>query len=294
MILPGGKYETTILPRAKTIWWGSNRQNQWCREASVDCSRAHFVVMMTLLLFYDQLGDVALDGAGTVSHDDDTVSQIDGLFDTVRDEHDGLLELIPDAQQLILEVAARERVERAERLVHQHNRRIQRQHTGDCHALTHAAGQVFGKTAAEVDQTELIQQLRHAGLDFGLGNTFDFQTEGDVLLHRHPGKQRVFLKHHAAIRAGFGHDLAVGDDAAAAGQGEAGDGIEQGRLAAAGWPQQADELAVRDVEVDVFQRHDFTVVALENLVDAGNDDLGCAHVSSPVRDASAACNYSDV
>jgi len=57
------------------------------------------------------------------------------------------------------------------------------------------------------------------------------QAELDVLLHGLPRKQRVLLEHHAAIRPRFRHRLAIGDDAAGAGQGKTGNRVEQGRLA---------------------------------------------------------------
>ncbi len=56
-------------------------------------------------------------------------------------------------------------------------------------------------------------------------------------------------------------------------QREAGHRVEQGRLAAAGRPQQADELAARDLQVDVLERDQFAPVGLEHLVDAVDDDM---------------------
>jgi hypothetical protein len=119
-------------------------------------------------------------------------------------------------------------------------------------------------------------------------HALDFQAEGDVLFHRHPRKQRVFLEHHAALRTGAGHQLAVGGDGAGRRQRKAGDGIQQRRLAAAGRTEQADELALRDVEVDVLQCYDIAFGGLEDLVDVTDLDMGCGHVSSPGHGASAA------
>jgi hypothetical protein len=60
----------------------------------------------------------------------------------------------PDAQQLVLQVAPGQRVEGAEGLVHQHDRRIERQHARDRHPLAHAAGQVLRIARAEFRQRQ--------------------------------------------------------------------------------------------------------------------------------------------
>jgi hypothetical protein len=57
----------------------------------------------------------------------------------VSDEHDRLAQLALDVQQLILQVCAGDRVDRAERLVHQHDRRVGRQGARQAHALLLAA-----------------------------------------------------------------------------------------------------------------------------------------------------------
>ena len=53
-----------------------------------------------------------------------------------------LLVLLPDALDLVLQRGARQRVERAERLVQQQDLRVHRQRAGHGHALPHAAGQL--------------------------------------------------------------------------------------------------------------------------------------------------------
>jgi hypothetical protein len=77
------------------------------------------------------------------------------------------------------------------------------------------------------------------------------QPEGDVLHHRHVRKQRVALEHHAGVAVPGrqkGHILAADARRAAARLDEAGDHAQGGGLAAAGRPEQHDELAVGDVE----------------------------------------------
>src|SRR5262250_379422 len=57
-------------------------------------------------------------------HDHDLVGQQDRLGDRVRDEEDGLAAHLPDPQELEAHLFAGQRVERAERLVHQEQARI--------------------------------------------------------------------------------------------------------------------------------------------------------------------------
>ena len=57
-------------------------------------------------------------------HDRDAVAHLDRLVDVVGDEHDRLADLALEAQELVLEPLAVDRVDRAEGLVHQHQRRV--------------------------------------------------------------------------------------------------------------------------------------------------------------------------
>ena len=72
--------------------------------------------------------------------DGDLVTQLDGLVDVVGDEHDRLAEFRLQAQELVLQLAADDRVDGAERLVHQHHRRIRGQRPGHADPLLLPAG----------------------------------------------------------------------------------------------------------------------------------------------------------
>ena len=65
----------------------------------------------------------------------DAVAELDRLVDVVGDEDDRLADLLLQAQQLVLQALAVDRVDRAERLVHQHQRRVGGQGAGHAHAL---------------------------------------------------------------------------------------------------------------------------------------------------------------
>ncbi len=53
----------------------------------------------------------------------------------VRDEHDGFPEPRRQSLKFLLQVRARDRIERAKRLVHQQDRRIRRERPRHAHAL---------------------------------------------------------------------------------------------------------------------------------------------------------------
>ena len=105
------------------------------------------------------LGDLA-----ALAHDRDPVAHLDRLVDVVGDEEDGLADLRLQAQELVLQALAVDRVDRAEGLVHQHHQRVRRQRPGDADPLLLAAGELrrvaIGEVGVEPDQG---QQLGAAG-----------------------------------------------------------------------------------------------------------------------------------
>ena len=68
----------------------------------------------------------------------------------MRDQQDGLAGLVVDALQFEIHALARHGVERAERLVHQHDLRIVHQGPADGGALLHAAGELPGIFVLEI------------------------------------------------------------------------------------------------------------------------------------------------
>jgi hypothetical protein len=77
----------------------------------------------------------------------------------VRDEQERRLGLVDDPVQLDLEPLPRDRVERAERLVHQQERGVERERAGDRDALLHPARElvwVAGGRVPEVGELEVV------------------------------------------------------------------------------------------------------------------------------------------
>jgi hypothetical protein len=65
----------------------------------------------------------------------------------------------------------------------------------------------------------------------------------DVVAHPHPREHAILLEHHAAVRPRPLHDRARDRDAPRGGLQQARDELQQRALAAAGRPDDADELA---------------------------------------------------
>src|SRR5207247_1523748 len=93
------------------------------------------------------------------------------------------------------------------------------------------------------------------------------RAKGDVLPHGHPRKEGEVLEHHAAVAARAGDGRVVDAHVAGGGLFETRDDPQQGRLAAAGRADQADELALVDEQVDMVQGLYPLVADLEGLVD---------------------------
>ena len=104
----------------------------------------------------DEVGDVVV-GRGAddllrppglddlaVAHDHDVVAELERLGEVVGDEDHGLADLAMEPDDLVLHVAPDERVERAERLVEEHDLGVDGQGAGQPDALLHAARELVG------------------------------------------------------------------------------------------------------------------------------------------------------
>jgi hypothetical protein len=92
----------------------------------------------------------------------DAVAHHQRLFDRVRDEQQREAHLVPQREQLLLHLAARERVERGEGLVHQQHARLHGERAGNGHALLHAAGELVRMHVGEPGQADLVEVVQRA------------------------------------------------------------------------------------------------------------------------------------
>jgi hypothetical protein len=151
---------------------------------------------------------------------------------------------------LALQLLSGERVERRERLVHEQDLRLNRERAGDAHALLHPARELVGEGVGGVAQAGGVQQAvddrrpRAAPLDV--------EPVGDVLAHGLPGEQPEVLEDHRDARRGAGDRLGVQPDLALSRREQPAHGAQQRRLAAAGRADDAHQLVLADLQVDVL------------------------------------------
>ena len=94
----------------------------------------------------------------------DSIGQVDRLFEIVRDEDDGDVDLLPDLQEVALHLRARLRVERAERLVHQENARPVGERAGDGDALLHSTRKLMRVGVGEALEPDQVDPLARLAL----------------------------------------------------------------------------------------------------------------------------------
>src|SRR5215470_1536406 len=218
--------------------------------------------------------DDRLDATGPCRHHGDAIGEMHCLAHVVGDENYGLGRAPPDAEQLVLHQAAGLRIERAERLVHQQDRRIERKRACDGGALLHAARELRRIAVLEALEADQLDEGLRALLALGARHALPLEAVKNVGAHRLPGKQREVLEHDAAVGPGASDRLAFDQDAAALDREESTDQIKQRRLAAAGGAEQRQELPCAHRKRDVIEREHWPAawrpVGMLNLLD---DDL---------------------
>ena len=189
-----------------------------------------------------------------MAHHDHPAAERNGLLDPVGDEHDRATGVLPDPAELGLQVLAREGIERAERLVHQHQVRVVGEDAGDLASLLHATGQFVDGTVGEFGQSDPVEFLVRSGAPLRARHTAHLRPEFDVLAHRQPRHQRRrLLEHDSPIGARSAHRSTTDLDRSGARSGEAGDQLQQRRLAAPARADEAEECPGGDVDVDVVE-----------------------------------------
>ena len=102
------------------------------------------------------------------AHEDDQVGELRRFADVVGDDHDGLAERAEDGAQVVAQLGAHQRIQRAERLVEQQHLGVEEQRAHDRDALDLPARQL-GRVAGEAVRgeagqgPELVQAAGDAG-----------------------------------------------------------------------------------------------------------------------------------
>ena len=183
---------------------------------------------------------VLLEHAADVE-DRDAVTHLHRFFDVVGHEHDRLLHLVLHAQELVLQPGARDRVDRAERLVHQQHRWIggERPRHADALALpTRELVRIAVAVLLGIEADELRGARRRAARCRFLSQPSSRRHGRDVVFDRLVREQPDLLDDVADAPAQL-HGIDVGDvflfevDATAGRLDQAVDHAQQRRLAAA-------------------------------------------------------------
>ena len=181
---------------------------------------------------------------GTVVDHDDLVGHLHRFFLIVGDEDGGDVHLVVQASQPVAQLLADLRVERAERLVEQHDLWLDGERASQRHALTLPTRQLRGIPIGELAEMHEREQFVDPRLDLFLRSLADLEPERDVAAHGHVLERGVVLEDEADVallrrqrRRVFAGDL----DRAGVGLFETGDDAQQGRLAAAARTEQGGE-----------------------------------------------------
>src|SRR5215472_2013580 len=222
--------------------------------------------------------DTLLQTPGPAREHQHAVGEKHRLVDLMGYEQDGLAALLPDAHQLGLHDLAGLRVERRERLVHEENIRIDRKRAREVDALAHAAGELARMVALEAFEPDQLQQFERAAAGRRIGAACDLRPDHRVVEHGAPRQQVVGLEYEAAVTARPRHRLAVDQDPPRRRRLEAGDDAQKSGLAAAARPDDRNELAGRDRQLDRAQR----LERIEPFGEGRDGELG-GHPVPPVQ-----------
>jgi hypothetical protein len=171
-------------------------------------------------------------------------------------------------------VLAKLLVERAERLVHQDQLRIEDQRAREGHALLLASRELRGASRLEPPEPHHVERLRDAPRAVRSGDPAREQRKGHVLPGRHVGEQGVVLEDDAdvaLVRRQIADRPGGQADVAARGHLESGQHHQRRGLPGTGRPEERQELPGADVEVEVV---DDQRLAVERLVDADEPNEG--------------------
>ena len=203
------------------------------------------------------------------AHDRDPAAHRHRLDLVVGDVDGRRPEALVDPGDLGAGLDAELRVEVRQRLVHQEHRRLADDRPAERDALALAARQLLRLAVEQLLEAEDPGRVVDPLLDVGLRDLPELQPERHVVADRHVRVERVALEDHrdVAILGGDVVDDAVADpERAVADLLETGDHPEAGRLAAARWPDEDHELAVRDGKVQVVDR-EYVAVALGDALE---------------------------
>ena len=201
------------------------------------------------------------DPPGTRAQNHDAVGQQHGLGYRMGDEIDGLWIFLADAQQFEAHLLTRERVERAERLVHQQHARIGDKRAADRDALLHAAGQFPAAPCRSKPESPASFSRSSAAFRPAASTPRDSESGNNTLLRTFVHGSRVGVWNTMPTsRRGSVTAAPPMLTTPSVGRDEPRDDPQQGRLATSGRADHHDELAVVDIERDAGERRHLAAI----------------------------------
>jgi hypothetical protein len=149
------------------------------------------------------------------------------------------------------------RVQVGQWLVHEEHLRFADDRASHRDALALSAGERLGFAVEERFQVQQLRRVLHPATNISFGHTCDLQREAHVVGHAHVRVERVVLEHHRDVpvaRREVGHLPRADADGSHVDVFEPGQHPQAGGLAAAGRPDEDQELAVGDLEVQLVDR----------------------------------------
>ncbi len=241
----GRNGSTARFIRARTSRWNTSRQCALMRDEFL--LRQRRVGARPRRVERHEVGDARR----TARQQQHAVGEIHRLFEIVRDQHRRGAGLHEDALQLLAHEQRHLVVERRERLVEKQDFRLDHQRAHDRDELLLAAGHLVG-IAVEVDlDAEMRDELLDPRAPLGLRHLHQLERIVDVVERAQPGKQRLAIVLEHVAELDLAQRLAVEQDFAGIDRDQPGDHVDQRALAAAVRPEHRDELAARNVEIEV-------------------------------------------
>src|SRR5260221_6266247 len=187
------------------------------------------------------------------------------LVDIMRHQDDGLVVGLDGILEYALQIKPGLVIQRGEGLVEQQDFRIHDEGADQRYALPHSARQRLGVRILEAGKAKVPEIFAGFAFGFSLIDAAGLQSKQNVAEHRPPWKQQVLL-HHVADTATQAFDfLAAAVHRAGIRVEQAGNDIEDRRLATAAGPDNADEIALIDGEGEVVKDADLAGLAVEGL-----------------------------
>ena len=130
-------------------------------------------------------------------HHDHPLRKIDRLEHRMRDEDDGLAQIAPQRQQIVVQPKAGDFIERGERFIHQQDVRIGDERARQRDPHLHAARQFARVGIGKIGKPHLHQGPVDLGIRFQSRHARQPQRQPDILPHAGPRHQCRFLKYKA-------------------------------------------------------------------------------------------------